>query len=149
MIFLLFGIFVLIMISIPIGIAYLIYRFLSRKGYKKSGLLVLFSTIALMVYLGYTSIYPEDSFYKDEFEYNAGIDFPKSGKIIWKEADYPDIHGDYEASMIFTADSVDFENMLNQTENLSGIAPDSIDFSLNINGVDFTDENGSHKFSGD
>ncbi|MGB6092300.1 MAG: hypothetical protein WBF83_00900 [Moheibacter sp.] len=146
MFFLLFGLFVLLLISIPIGIAYLIFRFLSKKGYKKIGLIVLFSVIGGMIYIIYTAIYPTDSFYKDEFENFTEIEFPKSAKIIWKDSSYPDIHGDYQSGMIFIADSADYENILNQIKNNSKTGTDTLYYRFEEGEIIFTKQN-STRFS--
>lgn len=146
MFFLLFGLFLLLLISVPIGIAYLIFRFLSKKGYKKIGLIVLFSVIGGMIYIIYTAIYPTDSFYKDEFENFTEIEFPKSAKIIWKDSSYPDIHGDYQAGMIFIADSADYENLLNQIKSNPIFSTDTVNYRFEEGEIIFTKEN-SIRFS--
>ncbi|MBW7870721.1 MAG: hypothetical protein H3C39_06630 [Flavobacteriia bacterium] len=146
MFFLLFGLFLLLLILVPIGIAYLIFRFLSKKGYKKIGLIVLFSVIVGMIYIIYTAIYPTDSFYKDEFENFTEIEFPKSAKIVWKDSSYPDIHGDYQAGMIFIADSADYENLLNRIKNNSKVSTDTINYRFEEGEITFAKEN-STRFS--
>ena len=112
----LFGLFFLIISLIPVGLAYLVFLWLTKKGYKKIGLAILATVTIWTVYSSYTAFYPTDSFYEDEFEYNIGLDFPTSGDILTKDASYPDLHGDYSATVLFKTDKNDFNKILTTNE---------------------------------
>ena len=55
--------------------------------------------------------FPTDSFYKEEFNLNTGLDLPSSADIIDKSSDIPDFHGDYEASAIIQLDKDDYNKL--------------------------------------
>ncbi|AMM50393.1 hypothetical protein TH61_03240 [Rufibacter sp. DG15C] len=57
------------------------------------------------------AIFPLDSFYKDEFSHNTGIEFPISGTITAKASEYPDLHGDYWASAVIKLEEGDFNSI--------------------------------------
>lgn len=135
---LIFGIFFLLISLIPVGLAYLILRWLTKKGYKKVGLTILVTTTIWTIYSSYTAIYPTDSFYKDEFEDNTGLDFPKSGDILTKEASYPDLHGDYSATALFKTDKNDYNLILTTIQKDNKFQLDSIPFKFNLPNFDTT-----------
>jgi hypothetical protein len=73
------------------------------------GLLFLF--VGYQIYLAF---YPSDSFYKKEFKDITKTEFPKSGKILFKTASYPDIHGAYCSCAWIEVSRTDFEELLNE-----------------------------------
>ncbi len=89
-------------------------------------------TILFASYHVYIAFYPSDSFYVDEFESNTKITFPKSGNIIIKGASYPDIHGDYSSSAIFSVDENDFHSILNKIKASKEFQLDNCDFSFGM-----------------
>lgn len=132
----LFGIFLLFITLIPVGLAYLVFRWLRKKGYKKVGLAILAIVTFWTIYTSYTAFYPTNSFYKDEFEYNTGLDFPKSGDILTKDASYPDLHGDYSATAVFKTDQEDFKQILTAIQKDSKFQLDTIPFKFNLANFD-------------
>ncbi len=103
------------------GLLYLIYlpfkkRLLKNgKLTKQKNRLINRSYIGLIFLLAifstWTAFFPMNGFYRDEFEYNTGLKFPDSGKIIDKDSEYPDFHGDYWAAAIFEVNEVDFNKL--------------------------------------
>ena len=71
----------------------------------KAYVFVLFVIAASQTYIVF---FPTDSFYKEEFNLNTGLDLPSSSDIIIKSSDIPDFHGDYEASAMIRLDKDDF-----------------------------------------
>jgi hypothetical protein len=124
----LFGLLFLVITLIPSALAYLICRWLTKKGYKKIGLVVLLSVVFLTIYSSYTTFYPTDSFYEDEFEYNTTLNVPKSIDIIAKDASYPDTHGDYSAIAIFRTNEQEFNEILNAIQKDIKFQRDTIPF---------------------
>jgi len=59
----------------------------------------------------YTAVYPPESFYKGEFEKVTGLAFPNSGSFLFKEASYPDIHGDYDSCAMIEVSAKDYEDL--------------------------------------
>jgi hypothetical protein len=134
----LFGLLFLIITLIPVGLAYLVFRWLTKKGYKKIGLVILATVAIWTVYSSYTAFYPTDGFYEDEFEYNTGLDFPTSGDILTKDASYQDLHGDYSATAFFKTDSKDFKQILAAIQKDSKFQLDTIPFKFNLANFDTT-----------
>lgn len=56
----------------------------------------------------YTAIYPLESFYKEEFKKVTGLDFPASGRFLFKDASYPSWQGDYESCAIIEVSREDY-----------------------------------------
>ncbi|MFT2010208.1 hypothetical protein ACMA1I_16150 [Pontibacter sp. 13R65] len=87
----------------------------SDKLTKETGRKINIAFIAALglfaVYQTYDAIYPSDSFYKNEFTSNTGIDFPKSGVIQKKNAWYPTMHGDYWSAAIAEFSPEDYETL--------------------------------------
>lgn len=71
----------------------------------KAYVFVLFVIAASQTYIVF---FPTDSFYKEEFNLNTGLDLPSSSDIIIKSSDITDFHGDYEASAMIRLDKDDF-----------------------------------------
>ncbi len=94
-------------------ILYLIIKcilYFKRRGNTKNAYLVaaiFISIIVFIVYIIYDSIYPSVDFYKDEFTQDLHIDFPKDGKVLYKDSSFPDHHGHYisACSLQFTSNS--------------------------------------------
>jgi hypothetical protein len=97
---------------IPVGLSFLIFRYLRKKGYRLAGLVLIAAVTIWTVYSSYTAFYPTNGFYEAEFERNTNLDFPKSGYIVAKDASYPDLHGDYSAAALFRVDKNDFDRIL-------------------------------------
>jgi hypothetical protein len=135
---LIFGLFFLFITFIPTGLAYLVFRWLAKKGYKKVGLALLATVTIWTIYSVYTAFYPTDSFYKDEFENNTGLKFPKSGDILTKDASYPDIHGDYSATAIFKTDNNDFNEIQRAIEQNNKFQLDTFPRKFTLTNFDTT-----------
>ena len=84
---------------------------LSKKTSRKINIVYVAVLSLFAIYQTYEAIFPSDSFYKDEFAYNTGIDFPSSGEIKKKDSWYPDMHGDYWSAAIAELSSEDYETL--------------------------------------
>ena len=109
---LLWMILLIALLTVPIALGYLLYRWLKKKGYGRLANYIFSALSIFIVYNIYTAIYPTDSFYKDEFEDCFKTKFPKSGTIIAKDATYPSIHGEYNASFIAKLNAKDYHKLL-------------------------------------
>ncbi|MCW3126104.1 MAG: hypothetical protein JWO03_1762 [Bacteroidetes bacterium] len=105
---------VFLILALPILVASLIYWWLSRKGYRFWGLFICLSIIGSEFFAVYTALYPLDSFYKEDFEFCTKLKFPESGKIIAKDATYPDFHGEYSSDAVVSISESDFYSLLNK-----------------------------------
>ena len=105
--------FLAIILSIPIAIFFILYRWINKIGYKRTGLLIVIVLILLTAYEAYTAIYPTDDFYFDEFKKITFLEIPASAKVIEKTASYPDFHGDYVSCALIKLSSQDFKELLN------------------------------------
>jgi len=129
---------IFLIIIIPVGLTYLVYRWLTKKGYKIIGLTILATISIWSIYSFYTAFYPTDSFYEDEFKNNTGLDFPKSGDFLTKDASYPDIHGDYSATALFRTNKNEFNLILNSIQMDAKFQLDTIQFKFNSANFDKT-----------
>ena len=92
-----------------ITISYWGYRLLKKTMLRKIAILfpaIIFGTIAIILYL---AVNPTNEFYIEQFEKNSEIKFPISGRIIEKDATFPDLHGDYWAAAIIEVEKSEFE----------------------------------------
>jgi hypothetical protein len=62
----------------------------------------------------YFAVYPEDAFYEKEFEKVAFVPYPESGKIIFKDASYPSVHGEYQSCALIEVSWEDYHRLMNQ-----------------------------------
>jgi hypothetical protein len=108
---LLWMILLIVLLTVPIALGYLIYCWLKKKGYGRLANYIFSALAIFIVYNIYTAIYPTDSFYKDEFEYCFKMKFPKSGEIIAKDASYPDLHGDYCMAFVSELSEKDYKDL--------------------------------------
>src|SRR6478736_6314403 len=92
-VFVVFGILVLLPLFV---------KYLNRKDKRLKFLLLV--PVIILGYSIYTAINPRDSFYEYDFKEVTGINFPKTGKIIYKIADFPDQSGDYGSVSIVKVD---------------------------------------------
>jgi amino acid transporter len=97
--------FFVVLIGIPIGISYLIYQWIKKKEFEKKWRLLAIIPLIIVGYFFYTAIYPDEDYYKNDFKEVTDMEFPKSGKILYKTASYPDQFGDYTSSFL-----AEFEN---------------------------------------
>lgn len=101
-------------IGIPIGMSYLIYNWIKKKGFDKKLRIIALVPILVVGYLVYDSIYPSSDFYKKDFKEVTNMEFPKSGMIKYKTASFPDHFGDYTSSFLVEFDQNDLTNLENQ-----------------------------------
>jgi amino acid transporter len=97
--------FIIILIGIPIGISYLIYQWIKKREFEKKWRLLAIIPLIIVGYFFYTAIYPDEDYYKNDFKEVTDMEFPISGKILYKTASYPDQFGDYTSSFL-----AEFEN---------------------------------------
>jgi hypothetical protein len=105
------------LIALPTVIAFLINRWLTKKGIKYVGLFLLIIAPLWTAYEVYTAIYPLDNFYLSEFKEVTLREAPKSAIIKNKDASYPDFHGDYCSASLITVSKDDYSSLLNELIN--------------------------------
>ena len=91
-------------IAMPIGISYLIYRWIKKREFNKWYRLLSLIPIIIVGYFIYDGINPDADFYKEDFKEVTEMEFPKDGKIIYKDASFPDQFGDYTSSFLVEFD---------------------------------------------
>ena len=105
-------------------IPFLVLKYL-RKRYKlkekyfsnwKLALYLFIITVSMAFYESYTAVFPNDSFYYEEFEYVTNRKIPGS-EIKFKDSDYPDFHGDYSSKSIIELSQADFDKLLKDLQN--------------------------------
>jgi len=102
--------FVLIL-GVPIGLSYLIYRFIKRRAYPKEVRTLALVPIIVLGYFIYIAIYPSDSFYERDFLEVTGLEFPENGHIKYKTTSFPDNFGDYTSISVSRVDSSFYKNL--------------------------------------
>lgn len=163
-----FFIVLIFLIGIPIGISYLIYRWMKRREFNKWYRLLSIIPIIIVGYFIYEAMYPDVDFYKRDFKEITEMEFPKNGEIIFKSASFPDQFGDYASSSLVELGKDDIKKLemnlknkgftkkenkmntevLNYIENKKGARVYSAEYSKEINGglyysVGFLDDNKS------
>lgn len=116
---------VVLVVGIPSTILYFLYKWLTKKGQKKIGVIILVAIFGFLTYSIYTAIYPSNQFYIDEFEINTGLEFPKSGKITIKDSNYPDQHGDYGSTAIIEFNKIEYEQLKTNIASLKNFQVDT------------------------
>ncbi|MFN8335604.1 MAG: hypothetical protein U0U09_10775 [Cyclobacteriaceae bacterium] len=107
----LFVIAVVIIVGIPLGLSFLILRFIKKGNYDKRLRLIALLPILTVGYFIYTAFFPTESFYKEDFKEVTGVDFPENGEIIYKSATYPDQFGDYGSTSIVKVDKEFYDGL--------------------------------------
>ena len=111
------GVIGLTLLAIPCAGLYFLHKWLTKKGYRKVGLTLIFAFTVYLGYSTYTAIYPTDSFYFSEFKEVTLREAPKSATVINKDASYPDFHGDYCSASLITVSNDDYSSLLNELTN--------------------------------
>ena len=105
------------LIALPTVIAFIINRWLTKKGIKHVGLFLLIIAPVCTAFEVYTAIYPLDNFYLSEFKEVTLREAPKSATVINKDASYPDFHGDYCSASLIKVSKDDYSSLLNELNN--------------------------------
>ena len=134
--------FVCVGIGLIGGFFYLIYSPFKRRLFKsgklttlrskqinKAYILILFIIASSQTYFAF---FPTDSFYKDEFKYNTGLDLPSSADVIAKDSEYPDMHGDYWASAVIKLNEKDFAKLRADISKLNDFQIDTTSQKIGI-----------------
>jgi hypothetical protein len=100
--------------AIPVILSVIIFRWLSRRGYRKIAIIVLLAFYSFIAYNIYTAIFPTDDFYYDEFRTVTLKPIPKSAVIVKKTASYPDFHGDYTSVSLIKLSKQDYRKLLSE-----------------------------------
>jgi hypothetical protein len=106
----------LLIISIPIFLSVVLYRYLKKK---KSGKWLKYLALIpafLVGYLLYYSVFPDDDFYKTDFKEVTGLEFPADAKIISKTASFPDLFGDYTSVFMIKTNKDGYIKVLGHLE---------------------------------
>jgi hypothetical protein len=121
--------FLIIIIALIIALIAIIYgtikMIFSKKKWVKIIAFTLSFALIFLFFSIYKAFYPSDEFYIEEWNYSTDITFPKSANIIWKDATYPDQHGDYTSSAIIELSPKDFINLRNSINTSKVLSPDS------------------------
>lgn len=111
-----FPIFLAVIFGLPILIIYLLYRFL-RKRFGKLAILLPLFIFGLIVYGIYSVIFPDDDYFRGEFQFITGISLPENAIIQKKATSLPiDLHGDYCSSALIEVDEDTYSQILEQVK---------------------------------
>ncbi len=106
-----FLIVILLIIVITFGFSFLVYVVIKKAALNKWLRWFALLPVLILFYFVYIAFYPPDSFYEEDFLELTGVEFPESGEILYGEASYPDIHGDYQSAFIAKVDSDFFRDL--------------------------------------
>jgi len=101
----------LLLIGIPIGLSYLIYRFIKKRNSDKRLRFIALTPIIIITNIIYSALYPSEEFYREDFTEVTGTKLPMQVEFKYKSATYPDHFGDYASISIIKVDS-DYYNKL-------------------------------------
>jgi hypothetical protein len=87
---------------------------LKKKGYKKLGITLIVGILFFLIYNIYIAVNPSDNFYYSEFKEVTLREIPKSAKILFKHASYPDFHGDYCSASLISLSNEDYSKLLDE-----------------------------------
>lgn len=92
---------------------------LKEKYFSNSKLVlyILIITASIAFYESCTAVFPNNSFYYDEFEYVTNRKIPDSAEIKFKDSSYPDFHGDYFSKSIIELSSKYYDKLLKELED--------------------------------
>lgn len=103
------------------GVIYLIYipfkiylkkkKWLNQKRNRIINYSYLFLLFVIPAYITYNAFYPVKEFYIEEFKSVTHLDFPNSGKFVYKKASYPDFQGDYFSSSQIKLSQNDYKEL--------------------------------------
>ncbi len=86
----------------------------SRQFERRTKYSAITLTILFAFYQTYTAFFPTDSFYFDEFREVTLREPPPSSEIIYKNATYPDFHGDYSSIATIKLSKHDYLRLFNE-----------------------------------
>jgi hypothetical protein len=101
----------ILIVGLPILISVGSYRLLKRKGHNKMAVALSILTIAVPGYYVFNAIFPDESFYTEEFKVNTDIPLPSSAVFLSKDATYPDIHGSYTSVAVIRLSETDYSKL--------------------------------------
>jgi len=85
---------------------------MSTKRSKLINKIYTYSLIAIIAIITYAGIFPDESFYADEFKDVTLRELPQSAEFISKSADYPDFHGEYLSQSKIRLSKQDYSKLL-------------------------------------
>ncbi|MCC3159875.1 hypothetical protein LJ737_21720 [Hymenobacter sp. 15J16-1T3B] len=104
----------LLVLSVPVGICWLLYHWLRHHGHRRSAVAVPALIALALVYFVYSALYPGDDFYEQQYAQITGRSLPASAVIQRNDASYPDQHGDYAACARIELSAADYQQLLRQ-----------------------------------
>ena len=133
-------IFILIIFLLSFVVLILLYKWLFRRGFRKLAVFIPTIIILFTGYEVYISLFPVDSFYREDFEKYSGMKFPPSGNILKKDATYPDQHGKYISMALIQLSSSDYLTLKNNLNGSSLSEVDSTEYPFLVNTSKFIND---------
>ena len=107
----------ILIIGLPIILLIWLNKISKRRNLNPKWRILFYIPIFVVGYFIYDGIYPSSEFYKIDFKEVTEMKFPESGKIIYKTASFPDLHGDYTSSFLVEFDESDLTKIENKLKN--------------------------------
>lgn len=105
---------------------------LSRVTLKKINRSYISIVFLIAAWQTYFAIYPMDSFYKDEFKFNTGIELPASANITTKSSWYPDMHGKYWAAAVIKLNENDYSILKSKIAAHENFTVDTAQYKIGV-----------------
>ena len=89
------------------------------------GKLIVGAVAVLVSWFIFRAVYPSESFYRADFEREAGFGLPEGARLIAGNASFPDHFGDYCSAAVFEFNAEDWESLPKDLEPPLGDAAGS------------------------
>lgn len=108
---------ILFILSIPIVLAYFLYKHIKRKFTNKALRCLAFIPLLLFGYFIWAAFYPGEDFYKIDFKEVTELDCPEKADFVYKYASFPDSFGDYTSVFLIQIDPTEYDRLLHHLPN--------------------------------
>jgi hypothetical protein len=104
-----------IFIILPLTLIGLFYLVLKKKSSRKLSVVICSILLTIFVYSVFTSFYPREKFYLDNFEENTELNLPNSARLVNHEGNNSIYQfGGYNISYIYELPTNDYEKLYSQ-----------------------------------
>jgi uncharacterized protein with PQ loop repeat len=111
---------VLVIVTIVAILPLVLIVFINQKKSNRRLKRILISSLSLLqlwiFYSIYIALYPNESFYFEEYKSVVGKPVPKSAEIVDKSASYPDFQGSYNSVSLISLSKTDYHNLYHEID---------------------------------
>lgn len=103
----------LLVILVAVLLAFVLYKLWRWHAVGKA-IALSFCTVAFFNI--WTAIWPQSSWYIEEFERETNIQLSENVKVLYKDSVFPDPHGDYYSQAAFQLKDAEFDSVLGEIQ---------------------------------